>query len=315
MSGGERGDSPGYEDKEALSGFGGYQPSDSPRFESSQGFGVAKTPDYQQPRPPRRKRPMSRSARRLVLTLGATVVVVGGSLLFGTARHHPPRTATPRPPTTYTPAPQVVVPAVVSGWQSVAGKDGVYAYDVPPNWAPHPGAVHGWDRTPAVPGIVLSASAFLGESFCAAAPGSRLGGAGVTTVPLGDPAAAAEQAVTNLGVSAYSPDDGPLSEVTVEPAQAAEVSFGGGEKAAASIVLAEVTPSATGACVSRRALVGAIALRPADPANPKSAVLVVYSDQGNPGATSREQVLQILHSYRAVPAAQRTTVTPPPTTR
>jgi hypothetical protein len=103
--------------------------------------------------------------------------------------------------------------------------------------------------------------------------------------------------------------------VTPEPAQAAEVSFGGGKKSAASIVLAEVAPAESGECLSRRALVGAIALSPADPANPKSAVLVVYTDQGEPGAATREQVLEILHSYRGVPAEARTTVTPPPTTR
>ncbi|HKN51759.1 MAG TPA: hypothetical protein VJX66_04620, partial [Amycolatopsis sp.] len=68
----------------------------------------------------------------------------------------------------------------------------------------------------------------------------------------------------------------------------------------------------TGPCVPKRALVAALAFTGAG--KQESGALVVYADQDVPGAATRDDLLKILHSYRFVPASQRSTTTPPPTT-
>ena len=110
-------------------------------------------------------------------------------------------------------------------------------------------------RPPPVPGIRLITSAFLGENFCEHAD---LGGAGVTTEPLADPDAAARKAVTDLGVSAFSPDNGPLAAVTADAGTDAQLTKADGSKAPARIVVAEVVPTDPDQCVAKHALVAAM---------------------------------------------------------
>jgi hypothetical protein len=302
----KRGDSPGYEDKAALDGFGGYQPSDSPGY-------TPETPALAEPEPQKpAKQPMSRSGRRAMYGFFATLGVIAVATLANNSDRSSESSApTSRKPAVYTPSPQVVAPPVTDGWQSVAGKDGVYAYDVPPDWTPKPGTIHGWEKGSQVPGITMVASAFVGEGYCPQEKRSRIGGSGVTKVQVAAPAAAAEKAVNDLAVSAYNPENGPLTaKITPEPAQPTEFTLGTGKKVPASIVLAEVVTPQPGACGVRRALVGVLAPELGD----ASAALAVYSGQDTPGAADREQILKILKSYRGVPEADRKTITPPPST-
>ncbi|MEV7552547.1 hypothetical protein AB0N89_23295 [Amycolatopsis sp. NPDC089917] len=313
LFGKKRGDSPGYEDNAALDGFGGYQPSDS--------SGYAPTPEPAEPKPepspePQKpaKQPMSRSGRRAMYGFFATLGVIAIAALANNGDSSSESSApTPRTPTVYTPSPRVVAPPVTEGWQSVAGKDGVYAYDVPPNWTPKPGTIHGWEKGTQVPGITMVASAFVGEGYCPQEKRSRIGGSGVANVKAADPAdasVAARKALDDLTVSAYNPEDGPLTaKISPEPPQATEFTLGSGKKIPASIVLAEVvTPP--GPCGAQRALVGVLAPQLGD----ASAVLAVYSGQDTPGGADREQILKILKTYRGVPEADRKTITPPPST-
>ncbi|OXM43089.1 hypothetical protein [Amycolatopsis alba] len=303
MFGKKRGDSPGYEDNAALDGFGGYQPSDS--------SGYSPAPAEPEPAPKPAKQPMSRSGRRAMYGFFATLGVIAVAALANNSDRSSDSSApTPRTPTVYTPSPQVIAPPVTEGWQSVAGKDGVYAYDVPPNWTPKPGTIHGWEKGTQVPGITMVASAFVGEGYCPQEKRSRIGGSGVANVKVADPAAAARKAVDDLAVSAYNPENGPLTaKITLEPPQAAEFTLGSGKKVPASILLAEVvTPP--GPCGERRALIGVLAPQLGD----ASAALAVYSGQDTPGGADREQILKILKTYRGVPEADRKTITPPPST-
>ncbi|WP_326947248.1 hypothetical protein OG439_49715 [Amycolatopsis sp. NBC_01307] len=319
---------PGYEDNAALRGFGGYEPADAPRFPSG-GFGTPPaeaphvetphidTPHVETPRAePKRIRPAAkppkwrRSSRAPWVGLVLIALIAGVLNAFGVGKpHRPSSTPAPLPPLVVTPSPRVTVPAAVSGWQSVAGKDGSYAYDVPPNWEPAPTTVHGWEKTGAAPGITLVTSAFLGRNFCQK---SDLGGAGVKTEPLGDPGAAARKAVTDLGVSAYSPDNGPLATVTPDAGTDAQVTKADGTKAPARIVVADVIPSDTGECAAKHAVVAAMAFTGADAVT--SGVVVAYADADRSGPTIRQDLVGILKSYRFVPAADRGTMTPPPTT-
>jgi len=304
----KRRDSPGYEDNAALDGFGGYQPSDSSGYTP-----VPETPAPEpEPEPEKpAKQPMSRSGRRAMYGFFATLGVIAVAALANNGDRSSESSApTPRAPIVYTPSPQVVAPPVTEGWQSVAGKDGVYAYDVPPNWTPKPGTIHGWEKGTQVPGITMVASAFVGEGYCPQEKRSRLGGSGVANIKLADPAAAAKKAVDDLAVSAYNPEDGPLTaKITAEPPQTTEFTLGTGKKVPASIVLAEVvTPP--GACGAHRALVGVIAPQLGE----ASAALAVYSGQDAPGGADRELILKILKTYRGVPEADRRTITPPPST-
>ncbi|MBE1573129.1 hypothetical protein ACFORH_31000 [Amycolatopsis roodepoortensis] len=307
MFGKKRRDSPGYEDNAALDGFGGYQPSDS--------SGYTPAPETPAPEPepePEKpaKQPMSRSGRRAMYGFFATIGVITVAALANNSDRSDSSGPTTRAPVVYTPSPRVVAPPVTEGWQSVAGKDGVYAYDVPPNWIPKPGTIHGWEKGTQVPGITMVASAFVGEGYCPQEKGSRVGGAGVANIKVSDPAAAAKKAVDDLAVSAYNPENGPLTaKITPEPPQPAEFTLGTGKKVPASIVFAEVvTPP--GPCGVQRALVGVLAPELGD----ASAALAVYSGQGAPGGADRELILKILKTYRGVPEADRKTITPPPST-
>ncbi len=283
---------PGYEDNAALRGFGGYEPADAP----------APSLSLDAPRAqPKRIRPAPkplkwRRAPWLGLVLIALIAGVLNALGVGKT-HHASSTPAPRPPRVETPAPRTVVPAVTSGWQSVAARDGSYAYDVPPNWEPAPTTQHGWDE----PAIRLITSAFLGKNFCAR---DTLGGAGVTTEPLADPEAAARKAATDLATGAY----GGTSQVG--PATDAQLTKADGTQAPARLVVAEVTPAATGECSAKHALVAAMAFGNGG----ASAVVVAYADSDRSGPTIREDLVGILKSYRFLPAADRSTVTPPPTT-
>ncbi|MFK0251086.1 hypothetical protein ACIQUM_40860 [Amycolatopsis azurea] len=309
LFGKKRGDAPGYEDNAALDGFGGYQPSDS--------SGYSPTPEPAEPKPepePQKpaKQPMSRSGRRAMYGFFATLGVIAVAALANNGdRSSDSGAPTSRTPIVYTPSPRVVAPPVTEGWQSVAGADGQVAYDVPPNWTPKPGTVHGWEKSALVPGISMFSSAFVGDGHCPQVKGSRVGGSGMTTVKVADAAAAANKAVNDLAVSAYNPDEGPLAaKIVAEPAQATEFTLGTGKKAPASIVIAEVTLAQTGPCIPKRALVGVQAVDMGD----ASAALLVYSDQDEQGSADREQILKILKTYRGVPEADRKTITPPPST-
>ncbi|WP_037367093.1 hypothetical protein [Amycolatopsis orientalis] len=319
----KRRDDGGYRDNAALSGFGGYEPSDAPKFPSA-GYGKTDpAPGAAEPEPqpdPMRqtltpaqlkRRPPGKVNLRLAKAVPIVILIgVFGYNVFSANSHRSARTDdTPRAPYTYQPDPRVVVPPVVAGWQSVAGKDGSYAYDVPPSWEPAPTTLHGWDPIAGSPGINLTTSAFLGRHSCEEDPVGQIGGAGFTTEKTDDPAEAARKAVTDLGISGYTGQGAPAAKVTPGAPEKTQVKIENGTREG-TLVVAEVTPS-NAPCQPRSVLAGALALA----AGEKSAVLVAYSEQGRPGSASRDDLVRILRSYRAVPAVDRSTTTPPPTTR
>ncbi|MEQ0558913.1 hypothetical protein ABJI51_07510 [Amycolatopsis sp. NEAU-NG30] len=284
---------PGYEDNAALRGFGGYEPADAPRAQ------------------PKRIRPKPKPLRwRRAPWFGLVFIALVAGVLnaLGVGKSRPASSTPPPQPVVVTPSPRAAVPAVVTGWQSVAAGDGSYAYDVPPGWVPAPATMHGWEKTAAVPGLRLITSAFLGEDFCGK---ENLGGAGVTTEPLADPGAAARKVVTDLGVSAYSPDNGPLATVTADAGSDVLLMKADGTTAPARIVVAEVVPTETGECAARHALVAAMAF---GGTSGTSGVVVAYADSDRAGPSVRDDLVRIVQSYRFVPAANRSTTTPPPTT-
>jgi hypothetical protein len=307
---------PGYEDNAALRGFGGYEPADAPRAPSGAEPARAEPPRAEPPRAePKRIRPAAkkpkwrRSSRAPWAGIVLIALIAGVLNALGVGKsHHASPSPPPLSPVVVTPSPRAAVPAVVAGWQAVPGKDGSYAYDVPSNWEPAPGTRHGWEKTGAVPGLTLITSAFLGKNFCGS---SDLGGAGMTTEPVTDPDAAARKAVTDLGVSAFSPDNGPLAKVTSDAGTDAELTRADGTKAPTRIVVAEVVPTETGECAAKHALVAAMAYA-GDSGS--SGVVVAYADSDRAGPSVREELVRILRSYRFVPAGDRSTTTPPPTT-
>ncbi|MDQ7804224.1 hypothetical protein Q5425_10805 [Amycolatopsis sp. A133] len=272
---------PGYEDNAALRGFGGYEPADAPRAQ------------------PKRIRPKPKSLKwRRAPWFGLVFIALVAGVLkaLGVGKPHPASSSPPPAPLVVTPSPRAAVPAVVAGWQSVAGRDGSYAYDVPPNWEPAPGTQHGWDEPP----VRLITSAFLGK--CGQA---TLGGAGVTTEPLTDLDAAARKAATDVVAAAYggAPQLGPASDAQVTKADGTAIS--------ARVVVASVTPARTGECATRHALVAVLAF---GGASGTSGVVVAYADSDRSGPSVRDDLVRIVRSYRFVPVADRGTTTPPPTT-
>ncbi|WP_410596227.1 hypothetical protein [Amycolatopsis sp. lyj-23] len=203
----------------------------------------------------------------------ALVALVAGVLnALGAGKQHP---ASSSPPPVGTPSPRAAVPAAAAGWQSVAGGDGSYAYDVPPNWQPAPGTQHGWA------GIRLVSSAFLGD--CGQA---HRGGAGVATEPLADLDAAARKAATDVATGAYG------GSLQAGPGSDAQVRRADGTAVAARVVVAEVTPAEPGECVPRHALVAALAF---GGNSGTSGVVVAYASDGS---STREDLERIVRSYR-----------------
>ncbi len=300
---------PGYEDNAALNGFGGYQPSDAPRFPSSTGFETEERAQPQRIRPAPKRPKWRRSSRAPWVGLALIALIAGVVNAFGKSHDAP----APRKPVVSTQTPRFAVPASIDGWKPVAGKDGTFAYDVPPSWSPEPTVLHGWEKTAAVPGLTLITSAFLDSGFCPSQSASKRGGSGLTTENVADPEAAARKAVSDLGVSHYSPDNGPLAQVSLEPGTDATVETLKGTKLPARIVVGSVVPSDTGECMPKRALVAAMAFTSTSDAT-KSAIVMAYADQDVPGAASRDELLKVVRSYRFVPAADRSMTTPPPKT-
>ncbi|MET8851798.1 hypothetical protein [Amycolatopsis sp. NPDC004625] len=253
---------PGYEDNAALRGFGGYEPADAPRAK------------------PKRIRPKAKPLRwRRAPWFGLVFIALVAGVLnaLGAGKQHPASSSPPPSPQVATPSPRAAVPAVVAGWQSVAGRDGSYAYDVPPNWQPAPGTQHGWA------GIRLITSAFL----------AKCGGAGVTTEPSPDLEAAARKAATDLATAAFG------GVIQLGPASDAQVPKADGTGVPGRLVVAEVTPAVAGECAPRHALVAALAFG----GNSGTAgVVVAYADSARSG---REELERIVRSYRFVPAANR----------
>ncbi|PXY21637.1 hypothetical protein [Prauserella endophytica] len=299
----------GYEDRAALKGIGGYEPADS--ADATPDF-VRRSPQAPPPPEPPKPRPKRTKAPLAVVLL---LTLLGGviSLARGIAGNlEDDEASSSAPPVTeaapYTPEPDVIVPAVVEGWQSVAGGDGVYAYDVPPSWTPEPSVVHGWEADDVRPGITLAASAFTGGEVC---DHRDRGGAGVTPVESADPASAARETAENLAGHAYTEEGGPAPTLDTGAPEQATVSFGGDATQPASITVVEVTTEG-GGCLPDRALVAAIAVEPAGGSG-RIPVLVAYADQDYAGAPTRDELLRILQSLRSVPEEDRTTVPATPT--
>lgn len=274
---------PGYEDNAALRGFGGYEPADAPRAQ----------PKRIRPRP----KPL-KWRRAPWFGLAFIALVAGVINALGVGKPHPASSSPSPSQPVVTPSPQVVVPPVVAGWQSVAGRDGGYAYDVPPNWEPDPGTHQDWND----PAVRLITSAFLGRYSCGS---GVLGGAGVTTEPQEDPETAARKAATDVVAGAYggTPQLGPATEAQVTKAD--------GTAVPARIVVAEVTPARPGGCAAKHALVVAMGFGNGSGA---SGVMVAYADSDRAGPSVRDDLVRIVRSYRFVPANDRSTTTPPPTT-
>ncbi|HWD07016.1 MAG TPA: hypothetical protein VG674_31700 [Amycolatopsis sp.] len=305
-------DDGGYEDNAALTGVGGYQPTEplgvdggspagEPPWLAQDSTGTGRESRAEPRRIPAAPSSLGRRGPSRALWILVAVIALGGAAanLFG--RHHPstPGASPNRGAATHTPAPRVGVPAVVPGWASVASRDGKYAYDVPPSWTPDPDAVRGWDQSATSPGLTLSTSAFSGRNYCGT---NDHGGAGVTTVDNGDAGAAAHEAIRNLIGSAYDP----AAKVTYSAAQDATVKLGEIAEPA-KIVLADVTQDSTEPCLPQHVTVGALALA----GSGTSVILLAYTDD----TTSKADLVRLLGSYRGVPAADRSTTTPPATTR
>lgn len=263
------------------------------------------------PVPPPRVKTSSRGAgrRRSIGWIGPVVVMVA---MWGVPQLFPEDDAgshvdSAEPTSEYTPAPvtRVDVPPAADGWQSVAGGDGVYAYDVPPSWQPEQGVVHGWEAGGGYDDrFALSASAFVGEECDDA---THAGGAGVRTFdrPV---EAATRPIVDEVSARAYTEEGGAKPRVRVLSEDSGPFTRGDRESGHTRSMIAEVTPDRPGGCVPERALVGTRAVAAGDDGG--VVALVVYADAD---LATPEDVRGILGNFRAVPESDRNTVTVTPT--
>ncbi|MBB3052023.1 hypothetical protein FHS23_003052 [Prauserella isguenensis] len=327
----------GYEDKAALKGVGGYEPADASDAYRPQSSPTpdpsGHTPAVHRPAPPHPETPVhgppvqgarggpvppprvktsSRGAGRK-RAVGWIPLLVAVAAMWGVPQLFPDDGTSARvdsadPTAEDTPAPvtRVGVPPAVDGWQSVAGGDGVYAYDVPPSWQPEQGVVHGWEAGGGYDDrFALSASAFVGTECDDA---THAGGAGVRTFdrPVDT---ATRPIVDEVSARAYTEEGGAKPGVRVLSEDSGPFTRGDGESGNTRSMIAEVTPARPGGCVPERALVGTRAVAAGDDGGGVVA-LVVYADTD---LATPEDVRGILGSFRAVPESDRNTVTVTPT--
>ncbi|WP_370943342.1 hypothetical protein AB5J62_30165 [Amycolatopsis sp. cg5] len=245
---------------------------------------------------------MTVGGKRLKVSLVLAAVVLLGTVGYVGFRlfspDEPAHTDSRNVRVPYSRPPTVVVPPVVPGWQSVAGRDGSYAYDVPPDWTPKPETMRNWKADGRGPVLRLARPAYHGKGYCESDRDRPRGGTGVATSKAPDPSV---KIATELAKHVYGD-----AKLTVEPSQETQISFEHGKTRPGIITMIEVTPE-PGDCEPAKAYVGAISIASGENGNPKCAVMAVYSDD----TMSRDQVLQILKSYRWVPPANRTTTVPP----
>lgn len=111
--------------------------------------------------------------------------------------------------------------------------------------------------------------------------------------------------MTDLAAAAYG------GSPQVGAGQDAQVTEADGTMVPGRVVVAEVTPTQPGECATRHALVAALAFG----GNAgTSGVVVAYADSDRSGPSARQDLERIVRSYRFIPAAGRSTTTPPPTT-
>lgn len=313
----------GYEDRAALKGFGGYEPAEPtpPTFGTSpQPLTPSSrplTPSSQPPLPTASPEPSSseasgpRRGRKVGSVVGLIPVFFFGLLysFFGGDTDDEDESFVDYSPPPPRPETRVVAPPAVKGWQSVVHSDGVYAYDVPPDWEPGPDTIHGWESDGSQ--YVLVTSAFVDEGFCPGDETLQRGGSGMATASGNDAAAAATEQVEELARYAYTPDGGEEPKVEVVERRSVKVSIAEGTRA--ELVLAEVTVTDPGEeeCLPEKALVGALAVEP--PEKEKSVpVLMVYEGRVGSDSPSESDFVRILTSLRTVPEdeLETTVVTP-----
>lgn len=263
---------------------------------------------------PRQPQQVKKRARLGCLAVWVPLVVLGFLISNTSLFEDDSEPDSDRPIASYSPPPpepEVVVPAAVEGWQSVAGADGRYAYDVPPSWTPAPGTIHGWEPDDKGPGITMSASAFKDPDICASGEDEHSrGGSGVEFADNSGAGRVARQTADYVAQVAFTAEGGPGPQVEVGRAKSVMLSQPDGE-IEAKLAIARVTPRGDDRCLPDSALVGTIAVV-AD-GQEKTPVLVVYTDQGYPGATTEQDVERILTSFRLVAEEDRETITPTPT--
>ncbi|WP_298181001.1 hypothetical protein [Saccharomonospora sp.] len=323
----------GYEDRAALKGFGGYEPSEptsptygvpqvptpptptptsgSPSTSSTPSYGdvppFPERPDETPEQLPSEQPPRRRKRTGLMGFLSVLMVFVVtwlGSQVQGDDDGADVSPGEELPTTAPSPETRVVVPVEVDGWQSVVQSDGDYAYDVPPDWVPKPDVLHGWESEDDS-SFTLATSAFVGEGYCADDADRQRGGSGLTVAEGRDGDTIAADTVRRFAEAAYKSDAGTDPEVTVKPPETVEVSFGSGQRQA-SLVLADVVVHDDGdGCFPDTALVGALAV---ETSSDKAVVFVAYDGQDAPDASSEEELTQLLTSLR-VPEEDELTTT------
>ncbi|ASR34801.1 hypothetical protein BAY61_07240 [Prauserella marina] len=313
----------GYEDRAALKGVGGYEPADpadatprsvtsAPRSTGTSSPDAGGLPPAPPPRPglqpslsgARRGR-KSGTAGAITAGVVAVVAVFGGVVMSVGAKDSSEKAQSESERSSeapYSPPPVIEVPAAVPGWQPVVGRDGSYAYDVPPEWTPEPGVTHGWESGP---GISLSTSAFLDPGYCGGDDPSRRAGSGLTIVEDTSVRAAAEETVRVVAMSGFRTDAGELPAVAPDPSVPVELSFDGQAVEAMVAVATVWVAEHAEPCLASSVLVGAVAV-PTQGGD--SIVLVAYADEDKSDA---DELTRVLTSLRTVAEEDRTTVPGP----
>lgn len=272
-------------------GHGGFDPN------SYGGFGVYPQGGGPADPPPRKK-------NRLGLIIGAlaAVVIVSGvvAIYFLLVPGSPQASGpTPAPPvtTTQSSAPTTVEVTPVSvapkipGWQAVASRKGVLAYDVPPSWkVDRPGGLIGFGTSGSPDKVTMLDDAVFRPGFCQGRAGSTRAGAGLTSVGESDAGKAAAELARKTAIGAYTTADGTPPGIQATPPQPVTIGAQHGFQ-----VTANLTVRPQGPCDSPRAVIVVTAL----PGSGGGTIaLITWADQGTPDQADPADLHRISDSLR-----------------
>ncbi|AHH94926.1 hypothetical protein GCM10010174_35310 [Kutzneria viridogrisea] len=285
---GSQGDQPGH-------GYPGQQQYGYPQYQQQyqySGLGMyGNQPQQQPPKPPRKTKALA-----IVLTLVGVLVVGGGvaiALVLSQKSQPTPvanGSSSAAPSTT---APLKPTDPRIAGWQTQVSNTRNVAYDLPKaQWTLRDPD----DVLPLGPStgdfVTGTGGATYMTGYCAGQSGSIRAGIAVTANDKDAPDKSAPATAAHWAKVAYQYSKGQPADITLEPSKTIRVADGATE---AVLAVADATLHIDDACFPKTAKVYTAAVKTKQAG---SVLLVLFADQGVPGAISEADAVKIMTSMR-----------------
>ncbi|MDQ3577951.1 MAG: hypothetical protein M3443_10210 [Actinomycetota bacterium] len=187
---------------------------------------------------------------------------------------------------------EITIDPVIVGWQGVWSYKENVAYDVPTEWQiDSPGVIVGFEDNTGKPTAVMHGVSTYRPEACPTVDGSYRGRIGLVTADKLDPTDAAGRGAKLFADAAALNADGTKAPVTFTEPVPTKVNQG---KIEAMMATATLTVTKPGECPSPTVQFTSVAFK----AGAKTALFMMYMDQGVPDALPKEIADQIISSLR-----------------